>query len=356
MTPVVTGTACGVPLRSTQSRRDPSAGVASVRTGRLATRRARQQAADEAAAAGGGGIRRREPQGAVRHEQRVLDRCGRDLRRGRHARAQAEVVVVDDEHRRVGDDVGRGRGAVGHARHVGGVITPGPGIDRERRRLPVVHAADVGFVDIDLELHLPQVFGDLEERGHLQRRRHRLAGLDRALQHDAVDGGTNRGLRQVGAIGVERRTRLGHRRRGTLPAGLGAGERGLAGVHLGLRRHLAGRQREHLAQAVERRRGLLHRGVGLRQLRFRRHQRRLGAADSILQLRRVELGQYLALLDARVVVDEHGVDQARQLRADVDGVRGSEGAGRRDLHMEAAARGRLGHVPGPADAGVAAVR
>jgi hypothetical protein len=55
------------------------------------------------------------------------------------------------------------------------------------------------------------------------------------------------------------------------------------------------------------------------------------------ELRRVESRKDLAGRDAIVVVDEHGLDRARDLDADVDLIERLQRAGRGDLHREVAA-------------------
>ena len=55
------------------------------------------------------------------------------------------------------------------------------------RVLAGLHRADIGFIDIGLDLHAAQVLGQREEHRRLQRGGDGLAGLDAALEHDAVD-------------------------------------------------------------------------------------------------------------------------------------------------------------------------
>jgi hypothetical protein len=52
----------------------------------------------------------------------------------------------------------------------------------------------------------------------------------------------------------------------------------------------------------------------------------------------------LSFLHRVVLIDEHGLDQAGKLAADLDGVGGLQRAGRRDLDREGAAGHGLGDV------------
>ncbi len=60
--------------------------------------------------------------------------------------------------------------------------------------------ADIGFVDIDPQLHVPQVLGDDEQHRRLQRGSHDLAGIDIARQNDAVDRRTDASLDKIDLV------------------------------------------------------------------------------------------------------------------------------------------------------------
>ena len=59
-----------------------------------------------------------------------------------------------------------------------------------------------------IELHPGQVLGQREQRRRLERGRHGLAGIDLAVEHDAVDGRADHGLADVGLDGREARLGL----------------------------------------------------------------------------------------------------------------------------------------------------
>ena len=75
-------------------------------------------------------LRRREAQGGVRHQKRILLLAGDDLGGGGHAGAQQHALVVDREHRLVGDDVARRGRHVAQRQHAAGEHAAA---DRRRR-------------------------------------------------------------------------------------------------------------------------------------------------------------------------------------------------------------------------------
>ncbi len=103
-----------------------------------------------------------------------------DLRRRRHAGPQEQFGIVRRENGLIGDNALDDFGAVTQLPNLGGEGFIGMGIDREARLLPFTHAADVGLIYVDLNLHLRKILGDGEQHGGLKRRGHRLARLDDA--------------------------------------------------------------------------------------------------------------------------------------------------------------------------------
>jgi hypothetical protein len=78
-----------------------------------------------------------------------------------------------------------------HLPHFALELAVGVGVDREAHRLTGFDLADVGFVHRQHDLHLRQVFGDLEQHRRLQAGGHGLAGFHRAIEHHAVDRRAN---------------------------------------------------------------------------------------------------------------------------------------------------------------------
>ena len=204
------------PTRPTRPARPVRAGAAA------SARAARAAAAAPAAPAAELGEHRREllarrlePQRGVGDLDRVGDLGEHERDVGRHARAQRVVAVVDVDHGVVGHHaLGRGRRVADLADHA--VELPArERVDRERRLHALGQPADVALGDRGVDLHAREVLGDREQHRRLERRRHGLADVDRARQHDAVDRRVDRrvrqgelGLRQVGGgLGLARRAR-----------------------------------------------------------------------------------------------------------------------------------------------------
>ena len=204
--------------------------------------------------------------------------------------------------------------------------------------------------------------------GVFEARRHRLAGIDLAGDHYAVDGRADRGLREIVARRRERRLALLHDRRGVgdLRIGrLGLRIRGadrLGGAALGEARlvDLRARDEPFLDQrllAVEvalrivvgdlraQHLGALRRGVALLlQIRGTRGlEVRLRLPHADLVGLGIDTRQQLSLLHRRVEVDEQLLDLARDLRSDEHRRHGVERAGRRHHRRDVAAL-HLGHA------------
>ena len=73
--------------------------------------------------------------------------------------------------------------------------------------LPTLHAADIGFRDVGIHLHLGQVLRDLEQRRRLQACGHGLSDVHVARHHHAITGACDIGVIQVGLGLCERRLR-----------------------------------------------------------------------------------------------------------------------------------------------------
>ena len=129
---------------------------------------------------------------------------------------------------------------------------------------------------------------------------------------------------------------------------------GAGGVELGLGRHPAAGDPEHLLLPGEVGARLRRRGLGGGDRGLGGSEARLGLEDRVLKPRRVEPGQRLAGDDAVVIVDEHLRDQARLLGADLDLVGRLQIAGRRDGDGQPPAPHRLGRIAAAALAGEAA--
>ena len=114
----------------------------------------------------------------------------RDLDRdvGGHLRPQLEVRVADLDDDRVGDDVLVDRGVEPDLGDRAPELLLGVGVDREARHLAGRDPADVGLVDVGLDLHLGQVLGDGEQGRRLERGGHGLADVVLARHHHPVDG------------------------------------------------------------------------------------------------------------------------------------------------------------------------
>ncbi len=83
---------------------------------------------------------------------------------GRNSNSELSMVST----RLVGHDALDGLGRVANVADGGGEFAIRERIDAERRGLADLDLADIGFVDVDLQLHLPQVLGDREQHRRLQ--------------------------------------------------------------------------------------------------------------------------------------------------------------------------------------------
>jgi hypothetical protein len=263
--------------------------------------------------------------------------AGDDLDIGGHAGQQAAELIVGGDDHGIGDDVLQGdrrepdlldRPLEGHVR---------VGIDGEANRVAAGHLADIGFIDLRLDLHLVEILGDGEELRRLQARRHGLPDLDDLVDHHPVDGRADIGAAEVDAGAVERCLMLGQRGLGSLDIGLGDGEvrygallGGNRGVESRLRRGALG---DEFLGTAEVELGLMQIGLSPPDAGLLQVDIGLGHGDggfllahARLEARRLDSGEHLALLDLARIVNIDRADIAGELRADIDGDERAHGA------------------------------
>ena len=189
----------------------------------------------------------------------------------------------------------------------------GKGVDGEAGLLAGMTRADIGLVDRRHEFHVREVGGDDEQHRRLQRGGDRLAGIDRAGQHDAVDRGIDRALVEVGLLRTSGRPWRwrgwpGHCR---APLWRGRASRSAVSSDWSVAMPRVGQLLRRATSAcfafVER---------SWRPRHWLRPPWRRPAARSIWtsQLGGVELGQHVALLDLLVLVGRDRADDAGQAR------------------------------------------
>ena len=347
--PAVIATAAGAPILQ-----HPDGTLAARRLDgarRAELRHPRQQLAQQALRSRFLLHRRCEAQRRIRHGQCILDLLDGDLGGRGHAGAQQQRSVVGGEHRLVGYDALYDLRAEAQLADRRLELAVGIGVDGERCLLSLLDLADVGLVDVDLDFHLLEVFGDGEQDRRLQRRGDGLAGIDIARQHDAVDRRDDARLLEIGFVERE----LGGR---DADIGLGGGLRRvrtvigrLGRVEILLR---AGLAREQRFLAIIGQPRFLDGGLGLLDLGARGEQLGARAVDRCLELVGIELGQHVADLDHRVVVDQHLADRARQLARYVDLVGRLHRPGRGHDDRQIAPGRRLGDIAQRAAAPAAA--
>ena len=210
--------------------------------------------------------------------------------------------------------------------------------------LALLHLAHVGLVHVHLQLHAAQVFGEGEQHRGGHRGGHRLAGLDLAGEHHAVDGRVDGGLGEADLVSGQQGPGRGHAGLRGLLVGDGPQRRGLAGVELGLGGHLAAGEPRHLLQPGQAGGGLGHRGPGLADPRLGGGDLGLGLAHLVTQLGGIEAGEHLALLHPVVHIHKNGFDDARQLAAHIHRVGGLQVAVGRHVDDQLALTHGLGEV------------
>ncbi len=297
---------------------------------------------------------RRETQRCVRHQHRVFDISRDDLGRRRHARPQQQLGIVDFQHGFISHDAGRrgarllellrrGRRALGVAGskvHLSDARREAPTrerIDGEARFLAHFHRADVGFVHRHVQLHLLQVFRHDEQHRRLHRRRHGLAGFDRAHQDHAIDGRADLGLAR------DRCARFRSWRAIARPPLFAAAASPSARATAASATSMSccdGNLLPLSSRTFSRRAQIGFRFLGarirLQHARLGRCERAFRLQHLRLQARRVEHGQHLAGFDLIVHIDIHLGDRAGQLAADFDLIARLEIAGGGDGHRHIA--------------------
>ena len=142
--------------------------------------------------------RRRPPaQRGVRHAQHIGVVLRFDAQVRGHAGLQFEPRILHRNDGGVDDDVLHGLRAETHLLHAALEGAAGIGVDREGNALAVDHTTDIGFVDVGGNLHVAQIVGDQKQGGRLQARGDRLAELDIALDHHAVDRRADIGVLEI---------------------------------------------------------------------------------------------------------------------------------------------------------------
>ena len=240
------------------------------------------------------------PKGAVFNPEdiRFLLHDDRDI--GRHAGLQLQVLVAHIDDRRVGNDALLGRSRVAHLPHAAGEGAVRERVHRELHFLTFGDAAHVGFGDGGVDLHLGEIVHQREKDRCVHARIDGAAFVGLAVEHHAVD---RRG--DHGAFEIE----------------LGVGDGRLAGQHGGVRLRqlrvdavelLLGNQL--LLEQVGRALGVDHdqlvAGLGRGEIGFR-------LAQALDWRRLVDAGEHVALFDDGIVVDQHFLDLAGNLGADV---------------------------------------
>ncbi len=250
---------------------------------------------------------RLETQRLVRHHHHVFVLAGDDLDIGGHAGQQPPQRIVGGDHHRIGHDiVQRDRREPdlldlpfeGHVRI---------GIDGEGDSVVAGHLADIGLVDLRLDLHMGKVPGDGEELRRRHARRHGLPRLYGPLDDHAVDRRADIGAFEIDAGAVERGLALLERGLGVLHLRLGDRQVG-SGALLRRRRRVEDGLRadalpDELGGAGEIELGLMQIGLGARDARFLKRDIGLGDGDARLLLAhpggeggRLDAGEHLALL------------------------------------------------------------
>ncbi len=116
---------------------------------------------------------------------------------GRHAGPEFEVGIVHGDDRVVGDDILIGLGGIADLNHVSMKDPRRVGVHIEVDRLVGFDAADIGFRDQGVNLHLTQIIGNLEQDGRAEARRNSLADINITGNDNAIDGRINRGIGEV---------------------------------------------------------------------------------------------------------------------------------------------------------------
>ena len=214
-------------------------------------------------------------------------------------------------------------------------------------------AADVGLVDVRVDLHLRQIRGDDEQRRRLHAGRDRLADIHVALRDDAVDWRRDHGVIDVHLILIHGRLRLADRRARLRDGRLLRRERGLRHIdrdlrriEIALREQAPGREllraRVLLLRVLQLYFALLQIALRLGQIRLCLRQIGAGLLQLRLEERRIEPRDHLSFAHDRIEVGAEPGDVARHLASHLHGRHRLERAGRADRIDDVTAADRRG--------------
>ena len=106
---------------------------------------------------------RPKPQGLIGDLQDIRALVDPDHQIGGHSGKQQELEIGSGNDDRVGYDVLNHLMGHAHLPHIGFELTFGIGINRKGHLLPGLHLADIGLVELAMNLHLAKVIGDVEQ-------------------------------------------------------------------------------------------------------------------------------------------------------------------------------------------------
>ena len=235
-----------------------------------------------------------------------------DVQRRGHAGLQAQVGVVNVDHRRVGDDVLRDYRLNPDLPDEPREFVLGIGVNREGDVLPGVNHADVGFVDARVQLHLGEIAGDDEQRRRLEAGRDGLADVHAPGNDDPVDRRGDDRVLPVDDHLVERGAGLRLLRAGRPEVGVRRLQGDLGRVVIGVRDELPVVKRGRLFELHF---GVPHGHHGSLGIGSGFAECRTGRLDLGVEERWVEPRDYLALVHDAVEVGSQLADGARHLRA-----------------------------------------
>jgi hypothetical protein len=128
-----------------------------------------------------------ESQGGIRYPHDVVAARDLDPQVRGHPRLQLQLGIGHVDDRRVGRDVLDDDRLQPNLLHRTLELLARVRVYCKRYGLVGPDAADIGFVDVGVDLHLGQVGRNHKERRRRHARGHRLPNIDASLDHDAVD-------------------------------------------------------------------------------------------------------------------------------------------------------------------------
>ena len=207
-------------------------------------------------------------------------------------------------------------------------------IDVEAHVLADFHLPDVGLVHRQYDLHLAQVFGNLEQGRRLQTGGDGLPGLHRTRKHHTIDRRANHAALQIELRTADRRLLLrdlGTARRACRDCLIARGPRG---IDVAARDQLA---LPELGLARVIRFGIAHAGLRLCELRLRGTHRTHRLLHFCIEGAGIDARDDLPFAHPIVVVDQHRLHHAGYLRAHIHGGDRTQTAGRGNRHRDCAA-------------------